>query len=680
MPTDIDRLQIEIEADSQQAGSALDRLTASLQRLQSAVGGNTALQKTSQQIKNIAKAPSLTRLEKELSKVEKQAIKDGDSLVKLQERLEELQGYKGIGTKLTQADTASKIKETTAQIRQLSEAVDAADVKIRELRQSIKDVQAGNIPTVQAPKTSSSKTTSANIPQAAAQIRQAATATQGVSNAAKAAKANLDSASKSADSFGKTVKRATSSGSGGFAGLVKSVKGMATSFVLWGAAFSLVGSIGDSFERMAQENQEVDQTLSEIKSSLQYVSDALASAIYPVVKAIAPIVVTILDAVAGILNFIAMIVGFLTGQDSVIQAQKQWADYAEGVNGATDSMGDATTAAKKLRDAVLGIDELNIISPTSGAQLGSGSGGTGGISDSRFDTVDLPFTWPTTIPSPQWAPDPVPAPSFAPVMVPEYVGALLPSPKWQPDLVPSPVFATVALPDWAMTPLPVPAWETNPIPAPAIDSSLLTAGLKKLAENVKTNLGSVVEYVQTVVPAGLENAKIAFASWGTNTAAAIRSWGANVTANIRTTLQYIPTASAEALTAAGQAMVSWINATSTNFASWGSRVVEIAGATAEGLYTNIVSGLKSAWDQFVSFMKGIGEKIAGFFHANLDWIAPAVGIGLAGLAIGAIAISGGSALAVRACLTNIRFFIHRGLKKYTIFSDIFLFMLFPAFF
>ena len=76
MPTDIDKLQIEIEADSAQAGSAIDRLTASLQRLQSAVGSNTALQKTSQQVKAIAKAPSLTRLEKELSKVEKQAIKE----------------------------------------------------------------------------------------------------------------------------------------------------------------------------------------------------------------------------------------------------------------------------------------------------------------------------------------------------------------------------------------------------------------------------------------------------------------------------------------------------------------------------------------------------------------------------------------------------------------------------
>ena len=256
MPTDIDKLQIEIEADSAQAGSAIDRLTASLQRLQGAIGGNTALQKTSQQVKNIAKAPSLTRLEKELSKVEKQAIKDGDSLVELQKKLEELQGYKGVGNKLTQADTNKRIAATTAQIKQLSDAVDTADSKIRELRQSIKDVQAGNIPTVQTPKTSTtSKTTSANIPQAAAQIRQAATATQGVSNATKTVKTNLDSASKSADSFGRQVKKATSSGSGGFAGLARSIAGMAKSFVIFGAIFSITGSIGDSFERMAAENQ-----------------------------------------------------------------------------------------------------------------------------------------------------------------------------------------------------------------------------------------------------------------------------------------------------------------------------------------------------------------------------------------------------------------------------------------
>lgn len=722
MPTDIDRLQIEIETNSQQAGSAIDRLTASLQRLQSAVGNNTALQKTSQQVKAIAKAPSLTRLEKELSKVEKQAIKDGDSLVELQKKLEELQGYKGVGNRLTQADTASKIKETTAQIRQLSDAVDSADTKIRELRQSIRDVQAGNIPTVKASKasTTTSKTTSSNIPQAAAQIRQAATATQGVGNAAAQVKTNLDAASKSADNFGRQVKKATSSGSGGFAYLARSIKGMVVNFALFGVLFSLTNSIGDSFQRMAQENQEVNQTLSEIKSSLQYVSDALAAVIYPIVKAIAPILVTILDAVAGILNFIAMIIGFLTGQDSVIQAQKQWVDFSESVDGATDSMGAATDAAKKLYRALLPIDELNILEDNSTGGGAGGIGGTtaGGLTPPRFEMVDLPFTMPTTIPSPEWAPNPVPAPSFAPVVVPSYAGAKLPSPSWQPDLVPAPAFGPLVLPDWLTEPIPVPAWEEDPIPAPTLDLAPVRAGLLTLQEefafawdlvtatsavgvgNVVGNLDTLAgrllqlqtehataldgiaqkqesfvgqtqsalqawstanqetfktttDYIQTITPPAFANASAVISSFVSGTALAIAKWGNNVMPNVRTTLSYIPTAAQSALQSAGESFSSWINATSSGFAQWGSNVIKNAGTAAEGLFSNIVSGLSAAWTQFKNAMTAMGEAITGWWSANKSWAAPAIGVGLAGLAIGAIAVSGGGALAAAPALAAI---------------------------
>ena len=721
MPTDIDKLQIQIEADSAQAGSAIDRLTASLQRLQSAVGNNTALQKTSQQVKAIAKAPSLTRLEKELSKIEKQAIKDGDSLVELQKKLEELQGFKGVGNRLTQADTNKRIAATTAQIRQLSEAVDTADTKIRELRQSIKDVQTGNIPTVQAPKTSTtSKTTSSNIPQAAAQIRQAATATQGVGNAAAQVKTNLDAASKSADIFGRQVKKATSSGSGGFAYLARSIKGMVVNFALFGVLFSLTNSIGDSFQRMAQENQEVNQTLSEIKSSLQYVSDSLAVVIYPIVKAIAPILVTILDAVAGILNFIAMIIGFLTGQDSVIQAQKQWVDFSESVDGATDSMGAATDAAKKLYRALLPIDELNILEDNSTGGGAGGIGGTtaGGLTPPRFEVVDLPFTMPSTIPSPEWAPDPVPAPSFAAVTVPSWAGALLPSPEWSPQVVTSPVFETLKLPEWALNLLPVPAWEEDPIPAPALDLAPVRSGLLTLQEefafawdlvtaasavgvgNVVGNLDTLAgrllqlqkehataldgitqrqgqfttdtqaalqawstatqvnfktttDYIQTITPPAFSNASEVISSFVSGTALAIAKWGNNVMPNVKTTLAYIPTAAQSALQSAGESFSSWINATSSGFAQWGGNIIQNAGKAAEGLFSNIVGGLSAAWEQFVGFMRGIGEKISNWWSANKSWAAPAIGVGLAGLAIGAIAVSGGGALAAAPALATI---------------------------
>lgn len=720
MPTDIDKLQIQIEADSAQAGSAIDRLTASLQRLQGAIGGNTALQKTSQQVRSIAKAPSLSKLERELARVEKQAIKDGDSLVELQKKLEELQGFKGVGNRLTQADTNKRIAATTAQIKQLSDAVDTADSKIRELRQSIKDVQAGNIPTVQTPKTSTtSKTTSANIPQAAAQIRQAATATQGVGNAAAQVKTNLDAASKSADNFGRQVKKATSSGSGGFAYLARSIKGMVVNFALFGVLFSLTNSIGDSFARMAQENQEVNQTLSEIKSSLQYVSDALAAVIYPIVKALAPILVTILDAVAGILNFIAMIIGFLTGQDSVIQAQKQWVDFSESVDGATDSMGAATDAAKKLYRALLPVDELNILEDNSTGGAG-GIGGTtaGGLTPPRFEMVDLPFTMPTTIPSPEWVPNPVPAPSFAPVVVPSYAGAKLPSPSWQPDLVPAPAFGPLVLPDWLTEPIPVPAWEEDPIPAPALDlapvrSGLLTlqeefafawdlvtatsavgvgnvvgnldtlagrllqlqqehataldgiaqkqesfvgqtqAALQEWSRAAQTSFGTTTDYIQAITPPAFDAVSAVIASFVPGTAGQIAKWGNNIMGNARTTLAYIPTAAQSALQSAGESFSSWISATSSGFANWGNNVIQNAGKAAEGLFSNIVGGLSAAWKEFKSAMTAMGEAITGWWSANKSWAAPAIGVGLAGLAIGAIVVSGGGALAAAPALAAI---------------------------
>ena len=58
-------------------------------------------------------------------------------------------------------------------------------------------------------------------------------------------------------------------------------------------------------------------------------------------------------------------------------------------------------------------------------------------------------------------------------------------------------------------------------------------------------------------------------------------------------------------------------------------------------------------EQFVGFMRGIGEKISNWWSANKSWAAPAIGVGLAGLAIGAIAVSGGGALAAAPALAAI---------------------------
>ena len=396
----------------------------------------------------------------------------------------------------------------------------------------------------------------------------------------------------------------------------------------------------------------------------------------------------------------------------MIQAQKQWADFSESVDGATDSMGAATDAAKKLYRALLPIDELNILEDNSTGGGAGGIGGTtaGGLTPPRFEMVDLPFTMPTTIPSPEWAPNPVPAPSFAAVVVPSYAGAKLPSPSWQPDLVPAPAFGPLVLPDWLTEPIPVPAWEEDPIPAPALDLAPVRSGLLTLQEEfafawdlvtatsavgvgnvvgnldtlagrllqlqkehataldgiaqkqesfvgqtqsalqrwstaTQTNFKTTTDYIQTITPPAFDAVSAVIASFVPGTAGQIAKWGNNIMGNARTTLAYIPTAAQSALQSAGESFTSWINATSSNFAAWGSNVVKNAGTAAEGLFSNIVSGLSAAWTQFKNAMAAMGEAITGWWSANKSWAAPAIGVGLAGITIGAIALSGGGALA-----------------------------------
>lgn len=696
MPTDIDKLQIQIEADSAQAGSAIDRLTASLQRLQGAVGSSAALQKTSQQVRSIAKAPSLSKLERELARVEKQAIKDGDSLVALQKKLEELQVYKGIGNPLTNAGVDGAIKQTEAQIKELSAAVDGADAKIRSLRQSIQTATTG---------------TSAPIQKTVQQIKAAAPAVESVSKEARTVKANLDNASRSAKRLGDTVKKAGTSGAGGMTALGRSIKGMVVSFGIFGVLFSLTGAISDSFGRMAQENEGVNKTLSEIKSSLQYVSDALASVIYPIVQALAPIITTILDGLAGILNLLARVIAFFTGQDSVIQAKKVQTDYAASLDGTAESMDGVTGAAKELRKALLGIDELNILDDSS-----TGGGISGGLGDLRFEEVSVdPIDFPDIITSPEWSPNPIPAPAFETVIVPAVAGQKLESPAWSPSLVPAPAFAPLALPAWALAPLPVPVWVEDPVLAPQVVPEPALSGLEALelafagawdrikvglkdaretigawvidikasfsdamdhvtvlvpqaleslkggiwsfadstaarladwGETVKANYSTVVTYLKTVTAPALAVAASNFSQFVANTAENIRAWGANVATNVRAALSYIPEAVAAGLTAAGESFASWINGTSTSFASWASNVIENAGKAAEGLVKNIVSGLSAAWENFKDAMSAMGEAISGWWNANKNWAAPlAAGVAIAGLTVGAVVLSGGSAAA-----------------------------------
>ena len=71
-------------------------------------------------------------------------------------------------------------------------------------------------------------------------------------------------------------------------------------------------------------------------------------------------------------------------------------DVANSANSATGALNDATKAAKELKNATIGIDELNVISPPSSASNG-GSGGAGGGAGGGFAGLDVDSLWDETI-------------------------------------------------------------------------------------------------------------------------------------------------------------------------------------------------------------------------------------------------------------------------------------------
>lgn len=72
-------------------------------------------------------------------------------------------------------------------------------------------------------------------------------------------------------------------------------------------------------------------------------------------------------------------------------------DVANSAGSATGALNDATKAAKELKNATLGIDELNVISPSSASSGGAGGSGAGGAGGNGFAGLDVGSLWDETI-------------------------------------------------------------------------------------------------------------------------------------------------------------------------------------------------------------------------------------------------------------------------------------------
>lgn len=124
-----------------------------------------------------------------------------------------------------------------------------------------------------------------------------------------------------------------------------------------------------------------------LKAQVTQCARALGNVFIPVLNAVLPYLIAFAKVLRMVINLIGKFVGFELPE----------IDYS-GITSGADAMGDLTDntdeagkAAKKLKNALTGIDELNIISPDDGSGTAGGGNGLIGGGDLGFDLPEYDF-------------------------------------------------------------------------------------------------------------------------------------------------------------------------------------------------------------------------------------------------------------------------------------------------
>lgn len=145
----------------------------------------------------------------------------------------------------------------------------------------------------------------------------------------------------------------------------------------------------------AKELNTAEGLMRTFAQQLKSLTQAFGSLLLPVLVKIMPYVQAFVELLTDAIQALAALFGItIQGVD--------WSGYQEGIGGVADgtdalagSAGNATEAIKELKNASLGIDELNVISPPT---ANSGSGGSGGGSGgSGFENLDVDSLWDESI-------------------------------------------------------------------------------------------------------------------------------------------------------------------------------------------------------------------------------------------------------------------------------------------
>lgn len=144
-----------------------------------------------------------------------------------------------------------------------------------------------------------------------------------------------------------------------------------------------IGAIGD----FARTLESPANALRVLKQQLTQLSRALGSVLIPILVQVLPYIQAFVELLTEAISALATLVGFTMPEWDT----GSWgSEITTGADEATDAVGGVTDAVKELKNATLGIDELNILAPTGG---GAGGGAAGGGGSDWANSLEVPDIW-----------------------------------------------------------------------------------------------------------------------------------------------------------------------------------------------------------------------------------------------------------------------------------------------
>ena len=143
---------------------------------------------------------------------------------------------------------------------------------------------------------------------------------------------------------------------------------------------SVKEGVNNLYEYSKLTGGEFAQAMNRASTATHYFKNSLGAMLGPIITALVPVLDFAIDKIVEFMNAVNQLIAKLSGADSWNRAVRYPREYGEEAN-------NAAKKVKKLKDYMLGIDELNVFNPDSGS---GGSGGGSAVDASElFENVDV---------------------------------------------------------------------------------------------------------------------------------------------------------------------------------------------------------------------------------------------------------------------------------------------------